>query len=289
MNPNNVVFVLGLGRSGTSLVINLLSQCSVRKRVLIEPLSKYDDILENGGIDLIGYEKYGETKKYIKHKISSLLKGDMGFCKEYYDDTVLVNDNDYNYILLKEVHKFFYLVDIFKEYTNNVFIVVRNEIDIIDSLYAKGYNPRFKYLEKEIDYLKYLINGGDDFIGGIREIVDGMSWANRQVLKNLSKKHWLCKLCCAKIVNEYLINKVPPENIIKFEDLLSGRSGYVLKHFERIGLSYNGRTIEDVDKFFVGDGDGYYEVRKNSDYVLSRKKRFLYGKRYFMAKVLDFV
>lgn len=143
------IFILGLGRSGTSWVSRTLAQSSSPLIYFEEPLTKlkeypYNSNEEKWSVSANGSEKdikfYKDTFKLFEYTTDRISEDVSGRC-------VFANNQFPNFIIIKEVHNLAVFHRLVEDLDYKAIIVYRDPLRILDS-YFYNFNKRMNYRDE---------------------------------------------------------------------------------------------------------------------------------------------
>lgn len=271
-NLKKLRLVLGIGRSGTTWIVNTLARTKTPIRCFeeplhhirpkINPLAAHDHTCTDS---LIQKKRLIESYKILTLKqIPSELRGRF-FTRD---------DNNFEYILTKEVHSLFSCYHVAKETTAPVLFIKRKIATIVDSLFnAQGIKTT--YLQDEFNILKNSFFIDNEFKSQKKEIISIIRDINRT--KEFKRNKILSTTLTIYLLQNYfnkISNKLSNAIVMDYEDIVKDPNYHfdlISKHFEfkYTTDSYNFKNSKENDP--CKD----YSISRDSSQLVSRKNKYL--------------
>lgn len=277
-------FVLGVGRSGTTLLGRLMALSTSPMKFISEPFP---------GIERRGNPKCvdpsfimpipnSEEVKSARNNIVALSKNEDVLKKELSGKRVERSDNNPDFLLIKEVHTLLAFPMILSGLDYKAVVVTRDTTRVIDS-YFHGHTKKQRiYLIEEFQYIKDYVRGRTrNFSCDI--LNDALQSISLKLIKHIKRPSWMTselsrQVLVTEIINHFLTAWARTDErvmYVAFEDLCSTPLEVCKKLYDFLDLGYDETTISDIEKITKGKSTAYYDTDKDSGKILKQEYKYL--------------
>ncbi len=269
-------FILGLGRSGTTLLETVASFTCSQIKLISEPLPKIRGLRRKKISDPSFCSPFDPDKLLFSCEIlKNIFNSDLLLNNP--QNRIIRSDINPDFCVVKEVHALFAFPVITQMLNAKAVIITRDSKRVIDS-YFKGHtkNQR-KYLKQEIKFTKMYLSG--KFREKFQLLDDTLLKLNPEIISYIKKpalftSEILMQYCITEIIKTYLITCAEnyPQNFlhIQFETLCTNPIEISKKVYDFLNLDFNEEVQTKIHNTTTSSSNGYYDVAKNSRKILNQ-------------------
>lgn len=288
------IFVLGIGRSGTTLLSKSLALSSSKLKMLIEPFSKlkYPLSPDKRDMNYVSPKNYAKIKK-VNKKIADLTYKNEEIEKNLINDTVYREDNQYNFFIMKEVHSLLTFPKILENENCKIIIIIRNTPKTCDSFFARNlFKFQMKYFVEEYKYIRKALTKNIDVHKYLKSSINNINKNMKSYIKKpiIFTKRIYRHAITIEIIKNFLVNWSNNDNrvkIVSFEDLCLKKIEVIKDIYNFTNLNYNHNTIKKIKNTTQGNEKDTYSIKKDSKKIISRDYKYLNDKQVeFINKLI---
>ncbi len=274
-------FILGVGRSGTTLVARLMALSTSRMRLVVEPFPRVKDLPTNDYLEPWSVRPGPHDSKEIERArgvISRLSMSAAIIRESIRNETIERDDEAFDFLLIKEVHGLLAFPSIVSNLEFKAVVVTREVPRVLDSFLAGHQKALRKYLVDDFrfvrDYLKQrrfqqnplleaaVRGSGTRLINYVRR----PKWLTEETLRLAS---------VIALINTLLVNWAISESYhvqhVTFERLCLHPVEECERLYRFLDLEYDNAVLEQVLSITrKGNETGYYDTNKDSIRVLNQ-------------------
>lgn len=280
MNKKKYIFILGLGRSGTTFLANLIAQSNTPMKVVLEPIFQSNSIIERyGGRENIFCNPDNKNDINLYKKVfKSLWDSNDEIREPYKKNKIIRDDTKKEVIVIKEVHELLSFPDIICGFDSKIILIERNISRIIDSFYTGEFHKAsLKYLVHENNYLRKILKSDARDRKVLKQKKRAFDYYKRRYFYKR-----IYKLSAQMIlIISFLKNKLANDGRVyrtNHELLSTDTKNEIKKIYQFIGLDYNEIAESRITKFINGNSNGTFDVIKNSYQIVNQKFKYLSDK-----------
>jgi len=276
------IFILGVGRSGTSFLGELVSTTTSPIRFISEPFP---------GIPTLKNSQYLDSS-FIRPDDKKRIESTCQTIKKLTDSDSLIEDPSFrikrneenaNTLVIKEVHGLLAFPAIHKALNAKTIVITRNTLKSIDSHFS-GPQKKRTYLIEEYNYIRKLLKKKQQSRNVyLDNTIDHLSPRCAAYFKRpkLFTTTVARQACITELLRQYLIawtEKGKSTLHVTYEDLCLKPIEHSKRILNFMDLANNEKTISDIKKLTTDSNKGYYATNKISKEILEREYRFLSSK-----------
>jgi hypothetical protein len=279
------IYVLGVGRSGTTWISNVLASSEQKITFFEEPLFHFRPRIILNKLDRVSCgDKDILSSKIIKYTYSIIKKTTSPNNFFYKKDIIKKQADNSTHIIIKEVHSLLALKEIFS-HDEKYIIILRHPLSILDSIFTL-HTLRSTYLEQEFYYLTE-----NNLLGGLLDANQNHLYAKLKSgglddrLAIISKK-----ILTIQAIQNYLINFKNNSNvrILHYEEIVKSPFRIFRNLFEFCDLEFskvchkflNNTTKAKNNRFDPHDIRRNTSLKINPDYKFFSKQEINYLQEY---------
>lgn len=281
LNPVKLNFVLGIGRSGTTMLARLLALSTTPMRYISEPFYGLANQVSPNRIDTAFVAPREENRiKKLRDAISQMIN-DKNIFKPSKLFKIERDDNNATCLLVKEVHALFAFPEILNDIDCRIIIITRDTSRVLDSYLMSYKQGNYRYLAEEYLYLtKYVrgsINPPYTLIDAALEKVSPflVDYLHRPKLLTSIVRRTVCTM---EVTRQFLLAWAEKDERalhVAYEDLCRNPDTVGCEAFSFLGLDFNDITRNQIENMTRGSSTEYYATDKDSKAILDRPYRKL--------------
>jgi hypothetical protein len=297
------IFVLGIARSGTTWLGDLVCLSKSSMRYLDEPfpkLKKENLTLFSQNFEGVPWFSSFDADNVKIEEYSKLIKeftfSDTPFREKFLTDTLKRNDKNPEYLVIKDVHNlgiYNKILDYFPE--AKIVVITRDSKRVIDSrIKTFGNSKKRPYFLPEYNNIKTKFKAkqktGNEFIDNeISSLPD-------QVKKYLNRPSFLEN----RLLNRYITTEIMKRALEKWaqtdsrifhvthENLCKNAIEHVQSIYNHCELSFDEELAKEIKEMTEGNDSGFFDTSKNSMKMLTKPFSELDGKILKKIDALNF-
>ena len=273
--------IVGLGRSGTTLLSRLIALTTTPCRFISEPFPGLSDALSPDKVDPSFVDPNNPNELHKLDKVITALGGDNPPLSENQLFRIERNEVSAKALLIKEVHALLTL-PLLESIDNYKAVVITRDITRVADSYFFGHEKNIrKYLIEESRFLKGYINGSQEHHLDLLD--EALKKVNDEVIRyikrpSLFSSEILRWSAVALVINEYL--KAWSDNSEKihhvtFEEICANPHQTCHRLYNALNLELDALTDARISEMTSGKSSGYYSTEKNSQEILKQSYRAL--------------
>ena len=272
-------FVLGIGRSGTTLLGRLTALSPTPMRFISEAFTCLSDTISPDKSDT-SYVSPSDQER-IRKVQNTLPNMECGFeiFKPKMRDRIERDDSDAECMLVKEVHALLAFPQILANSDCRVVVITRETSRVLDSyLQVKG---NYIYLVDEHRFLAAYVSGR---IAEREPIIDAaLERVSPSVVRYLKRPKWMTSrlrriVCTMEVMRHFLLAWAEQDErvmAVQYEELCKEPVAVMRQVFVHLGLKCDEQTERQTLKMTSGESTEYYATDKDSSKILNQAFRKL--------------
>lgn len=279
----NYRFVLGIGRSGTTLLGKLVALTNSKVRSVIEPLPRLKSVPVNGYNEpwtVLPYPGSDEVNT-LRETIVKLSKTTEMIRTDLIKETVEIDDPAFDFLLIKEVHGLLAFPFALDTLDYKAVVITRDITKTVDSILFN--HPNYKYLLDEYDFIRSCLRSpAMDVPQMLGETIKTIPpKVVRHIVHNVFESDLILgQTCINSLINNYLrawaISQPNQVRHIEYETLCINPEDEMKKIFEFLEFSFDASTMQKVYSMtHSGSDKGPYDTNKDSLQILNQDYKFL--------------
>lgn len=278
------LFILGVGRSGTTFLGRAVALTSSRIKFISEIFP---------GVKTIQDRKHKDPN--FAHPFDSDRIEDLcGAIRQSCQDNSLImpselklrvqrDDTDKDHLVVKEVHALLAFPEVARKLNARTVIITRETLRVIDS-YFRGPKPRI-YMEEEYRFLrKYLRDQSEHPDDLLDTSIAACPPAVIEYIRRpfLLTRELVRQTCITEFLRIYLLQWVTRDTKtmhITHSELSMAPVETMRRVFDFLNLQYDGNTVNGIKAMTSGKETGYYETQKNSRQIAEQPYKYLTEKQ----------
>lgn len=274
-------FVLGIGRSGTTLLGRIVAFSATPMRFASEPFHglKVHASPERPDTNCV---LPGEADRvtFLRDSIVRLGEGLEGFRA---DRLMKVERDDAgaDVLLIKEVHSLLAFPEIVRGLDHRTAVITRDTTRVLDSYLIRYKAGNDKYLVGEHSYLARYLGGRDAAPNPLLDAA--LSGVSRGVKAYLKRPKWLTSVpmraaCTMEVIRHFLTAWAGSDDAVihvPYEELCLDPIGGMKGIYDFFDLAGNEETVRRIRETTSGESTEYYATDKDSRKVLTQDYRML--------------
>lgn len=276
------IFILGIGRSGTTFLGKLVSETFTPNKFIIEPFPGISKLPTNNKIH----------RTFCNPLNNNQINQFTNIIEQLYDNNNIIFNNEINKrvindhkqkecLIIKEVHSLLAFPEIIKKLDYKIVLITRDTKRTIDS-YFFGHKPKQRiYLIEEYKFINDYLLGKyqrkhkllDNTLNNIDKNVINYIKRPKIFTNELNRQ-----VCITEIVKIFLINWAESDNNIfhiTHEDLSLQPIDKMKQIYNFLNLEYNDETLNIIQKITHGNENNYYSTNKDSKKILTQPYKYL--------------
>lgn len=277
-------FVLGVGRSGTTLLGRLMALSTSPIKFVSEPFPGHGWRNKSKYVDPTFVEPVSNSEeiKRARDIIIKLSINNMVLKKDYAEKFIERNDDKPEYLLIKEVHGLLAFPLILSELDYKVIVITRDTLRVIDSYFFGHTRKQRRYLIDEYKHLRYCISNRLK-TSSYTILDDAIRSVPLAMVKYIKRPNWTThELLRQAVVTQFIKHFLKTwhradENVmhIAFEELCTDPINKCKEMYNFLDLKYDKKTILEIEKMTKGANTAYYATDKDSTKILTQPYKFL--------------
>lgn len=268
-------FVLGIGRSGTTMLGRIVAFSGSPMRFLSEPFYGLKEQASPERIDTSSVmpdeaERVGFLRDRIVRlgETLDLFRDDRRFKIER-------DDAGAEALLVKEVHALLAFPEIVRPLEHRTVVITRDTARALDSYVSRIDQKRRRYLFDEGEYLAACVRGRRP---AHPLVARALETAPQNVRRYLARPRWTTSALFRRVATMVVIRDFlrawaesdPNVLHVRFEDLCLDPVGNGKRVFDALGLAFDDKTVAAITEMTSGSSDAYYATDKDSRKVLAQ-------------------
>lgn len=272
-------FVLGIGRSGTTLLGRLTALSPTPMRFISEAITCLDEPISPDKVDT---NFIGPTDRERITKVRETfpcMEKQLNIFKPKMRSMIERDDPDAQYLLIKEVHALLAFPQILADVDCRVVVITRETSRVLDSYLVLKDN--FRYLVEEYRFL------ADYASGRIAEqfpLLDAaLKRVSPAVVRYLKRPTWMTTrlrriACTMEVIRHFLLAWAEQDErviAVQHDELSLEPVAAMERVFAHLDLDYDGQAENQILQMTTGESIEYYATDKNSRMILTQPYRIL--------------
>jgi hypothetical protein len=273
------IFILGIGRSGTTLLGRLVALSPTPMRFISEPITCLKEPISPDRVD-VNFISPAEQERVAKIRgILLRMEKEVEMFKSQMLARIERDDPVGRYLLIKEVHALLAFPQILKDLDCRVAVITRDTSRVLDSyLLVEG---NFKYLVEEYKFLKEYVAGR---IAQRSPVIDAaLEKVSPAVVRYLRRPTWITSrlrrtACTMEVIRHFLLAWAEQDDrvvAVQYKDVCLEPVSEMQRVLAFLGLACDARAESQILKMTSGESTEYYATDKDSRKVLTQAYRKL--------------
>lgn len=273
------VFVLGVGRSGTTLLGRLVALSSTPMRFISEPITCLNGPIGPERVD-VNFIAPTEQERVAKmREVFSRMEREVEVIKPKMRFMIERDNPDAKCLLLKEVHALLAFPQILAGRDCRIVVITRETSRVLDSyLLVEG---NFLYLVEEY---KFIADYVSKRISERYPIIDAaLNEVSPSVMRYLKRPMWMTSrlrriVCAMEVVRHFLLAWAEQDErvmAVQYSALCQEPMAQMRRIFSFLELDCDAETENHIMKMTSGASRGYYSTDKDSRAILNQAYRKL--------------
>lgn len=273
------ILVLGIGRSGTTLLGRLVALSPTPMRFISEPITCLKEPISPDRVD-VNFISPTEQERVAKiREILLSMEKEVEMFKSEMHTRIERDDPDGRYLLIKEVHALLAFPQILKDLDCRVAVITRDTSRVLDSYLFLEDN--FKYLVEEYRFLKEYVAGRTSQQSSVIDVA--LERVSSAVVCYLKRPTWVTSrlrriACTMEVIRHFLLAWAEQDErvvAVRYEDVCLEPVSEMQRVFAFLGLACDAQAKGRILKMTSGESTEYYATNKNSRKVLNQAYRKL--------------
>lgn len=288
------IFVLGIGRSGTSWLTEMLSLSATPHRSIGEPFSRlyeYPFVNKSPYIPWwIPPNNPDSREMQWGRSVLAELKTDYRIIRpDLIVNTVRESSTTNaspNVVIIKEVHNLLSFPSLLHSFPcDNVVLVTRDPARVVDSMFSGHPNHHRRYLQEEIQCVRQFVRGrhcyehGNIFNELMKKVTSENKMSSKQMQSLIVNRNSVYTYAVVvHLINEFLSRWLQNRDgavTVSYENLCIQPLKLIQQLYTSLGLGEVCNFEEKLEKLTAANETGYYSTNKCSSRQLSKPYRIL--------------
>lgn len=278
-------FILGVGRGGTTLLGRLMALSKSKMRFVIEPLPRVKKILSNKFAEpwFVPPIENSAEAGHMREILLQLSMSENIIREEIKAETIERNDENYEYLLIKEVHALLAFPLLLSEFDFKAVVITRDITRVLDSFFSGHLKHQRKYLVDDYRFMHSYIKSGKE-TRHVELLEKTISEMHPNIINYLRRPIFLTNevfrmASIVAIINKYLKTWAQANNQmvthVSFEELCLNPVTETERLFKCLDLQYDDTVLDKVLAMTRNGSDtGYYDTRKNGLDILGQEYKY---------------